>query len=61
MFSPSDNSTRRVGPGHNLTVVHLVLVTNSPSPNPKVDELNLHPENNQFGPKMLEQLSQCDS
>jgi hypothetical protein len=45
MFSPSDNSTHTVGPSDNWSAVCLVLVTNSPSSKPKVDELFVHPKN----------------
>ncbi len=34
MFSPSENSTHTVGPSDNCSVVHLVLMTVGPSPNP---------------------------
>ncbi len=44
-FSPSENLTHMVGPSDNWSAVLLVLVTNSPSPKPKVDELFVHPKN----------------
>ncbi len=61
MFSPSDNSTHTVSPSDNRSAVCLVLVTNSPSPKPKVDELFVHPKNEHVYLKIQDQLSQCDS
>ncbi len=40
-FSPSENSTHTVGPSDNWSAVRLVLVTNSPSPKPKVETVHL--------------------
>ncbi len=51
-FSPSDNSTHTVSPSDNGSAVRLVLVTNSPSPKPKVDELFVHPKNEHLYPKI---------
>jgi hypothetical protein len=60
-FSPSDDSTHMVGPSDNWSAVRLVLVTNSPSPKPKMDELLVHPKNKHLYPKIWDQQSQCDS
>ncbi len=43
MFTPSDDLTNIFSPGDNRISVHLVQVTNNPSPYPKVDELFIHP------------------
>jgi hypothetical protein len=51
-FSPSDNSTHTVSPSDNRSAVCLVLVTNSPSPKPKVDVLLVHPKNEYLYPKI---------
>ncbi len=52
MVSPSDNSTHTVSPSDKWSAVRLVLMTNSPNPKPKVDELFVHPKNEHLYPKL---------
>ncbi len=60
-FSPSDNSTHTVISSDNWSAVCLVLVTFGLSSNPKVDDLFIQPKIEHLYPKIMEQLSQCDS